>query len=211
METLLNTQSFAPTSTSKRCVDKDLAESAVEVLLEYIGEDPHRDGLKGTPRRVLKALEEMTAGYKEDPEEILATTFDVDIANTQMVVLDTIQFTSLCEHHLLPFSGTASVGYIPNPIIEKPIVGLSKLARLVTCFAHRLQVQERMTEQIADALESSLDPLGCGVVVRAVHSCMSCRGVKQPESVMITSQMRGSFLNDINTRQEFLSCLRDHK
>ena len=200
--------SFAPTSELiDEVITEDLAERCVALLLRYIGEDPDRDGLKKTPRRVLKALKEMTAGYTEDPQSILATTFEVDVPSGQMIVLDSIQFTSLCEHHLLPFSGTAAVAYIPGTDVDRPVVGVSKLARLVECFARRLQVQERMTEQIADALYQGVKAAGTAVVVRAIHSCMSCRGVQQPQSLMVTSAMRGVLLTDRSARQEFLSYL----
>ncbi len=202
------TTSFAPTAQLvEDGITEDLAERCVALLLRYIGEDPDRDGLQKTPRRVLKALKEMTGGYKEDPETILATTFEVDIPSGQMIVLDSIQFTSLCEHHLLPFSGTAAVAYVPGTAQKRPVVGVSKLARLVECFARRLQVQERMTEQIADALYHGVKAAGAAVVVRAIHSCMSCRGVQQTQSVMVTSAMRGVLLTDRNARLEFLSYL----
>lgn len=204
----VSTESEDSSVQDASAVSASEAERCVQTLLRYIGEDPQRDGLLDTPQRVLKALREMTSGYDEDPSEILAKTFEVEISSDQMVLLDRIEFTSLCEHHLLPFSGTASVAYIPDRTVERPVVGLSKLARLVGCFARRLQVQERMTEQIADALEASLKPEGVGVVVRAVHSCMSCRGVEQRTSAMVTSSMRGRFATDRETRQELLSFLK---
>lgn len=206
--TALSTFNPVSQETKVNGVDRLVAERCVETLLRYIGEDPTRDGLKDTPKRVVRALEEMTGGYHDDSDTILDTTFDLDVSLNQIVVLDQIQFTSLCEHHMLPFTGYASVGYIPNPIIEKPVVGLSKLARLVACYAQRLQVQERLTEQIADALVNNLNPLGVGVVVRAKHACMSCRGVRLEGSAMVTSAMRGQLRDCPDTRKEFLSYLK---
>jgi|ERR1051325_3813337 GTP cyclohydrolase I len=172
-------------------------ERAVETLLRVIGEDPHRDGLRDTPRRVVKAMLEMTAGYGESPAEILGTTFDE--RSDELIVLRGIDFYSTCEHHLLPFHGVAHVGYLPGRV-----VGISKLARLVHCFARRLQIQERMTQQIAEAVETHLEARGVGVVVAAHHLCMGCRGVKLPTSQLITSSMLGSLRSDANTRSEFL-------
>ncbi|TXH10768.1 MAG: GTP cyclohydrolase I FolE, partial [Hyphomicrobiaceae bacterium] len=150
--------------------DRGLEEAAVRVLLSHMGEDPDRDGLKDTPGRVVRAWTELTAGYREDPAQILSRTFDEQ--SNEMVVLSNIQFYSTCEHHLLPFMGEASVAYLP----EQRVVGISKLARLVNCFARRLQVQERMTRQIADAMNEHLQARGVGVIVKAHHLCMGCRG-----------------------------------
>lgn len=174
------------------------AEDVVVRLLEYIGENPLRDGLKETPGRVLRAWKELTAGYREDPKKILAKRFPVTY--DEMVVVRGIRFTSICEHHLLPFTGTATVGYIP----KDTVCGLSKLARLVLCFARRLQIQEGMTRQIADAIQNELDPHGVGVVVRARHSCMGCRGVLQPDAEMVTSAMLGRMRESAAARAEFL-------
>lgn len=174
----------------------------VQKLLISIGEDPQREGLIKTPERVVKALFEMTKGYDQDPKQILSTQFEPERYD-EMVILRDIEFKSLCEHHMLPFSGVATVGYIPS----KKIVGLSKLARLVDCFANRLQVQERMTHQIAHALEEHLQPLGTGVLVKAHHSCMSCRGVKKSGAKMITSSLTGVMRTDPACRHEFLSCI----
>src|SRR5436189_4819220 len=144
-------------------------EEAVVALLRYVGEDPGREGLRDTPARVLKAWREMTSGYDDDPAEILARTFDE--TSDEMVVLRGISFHSTCEHHMLPFYGQASVGYLPGKV-----VGISKLARLVDCFARRLQIQERLTRQIAESIEQHLEARGVGVIVRAHHLCMGCRG-----------------------------------
>lgn len=173
------------------------AEEAVTALLRFIGEDPERDGLRDTPARVVKAWREMTAGYGEDPGEILSRTFAE--TSDEMVILRGISFYSTCEHHLLPFYGEAVVGYLPGKV-----VGISKLARLVECFAKRLQVQERMTRQIAEAVEKHLEARGVGVVLRAHHLCMGCRGVRQEETEMVTSSMLGTLRTDAASRAEFL-------
>jgi GTP cyclohydrolase IA len=172
-------------------------EEAVVTLLRWIGENPDRDGLRDTPARVAKAWREMTAGYDMDPAEILARTFDE--SSDEMIVLRGISFHSTCEHHLLPFMGTATVGYLPGKV-----VGISKLARLVECFARRLQIQERMTRQIAEAIETHLGARGVGVIVRAHHFCMGCRGVRQQETEMVTSAMLGTLRSDAKSRSEFL-------
>ena len=173
------------------------AEEAVATLLRFIGEDTGRDGLIDTPGRVVRAWREMTAGYGEDPAEILARTFEE--SSDEMIVLRGISFYSVCEHHLLPFYGTAAVGYLPGRV-----VGISKLARLVNCFARRLQIQERMTRQIAEAVETHLGARGVGVILRAHHLCMGCRGVRQEETEMVTSCMLGTLRSDATSRSEFL-------
>jgi len=172
-------------------------ERAVETLLRVIGEDPERDGLRDTPSRVVKAMLEMTAGYRESPAEILSTTFDE--AADELIILRGIDFHSMCEHHLLPFQGVAHVGYLPGKV-----VGISKLARLVHCFARRLQIQERMTRQIANAVEEHLEARGVGVVISAHHNCMGCRGVKLPATQLVTSSMLGTLRSSAETRSEFL-------
>lgn len=172
---------------------------AVTRLLEYVDEDPTREGLVDTPKRVLKAFREMTDGYKKDPKEILATVFDEKY--DQMVCLTNIEFVSMCEHHLQPFRGTAAVGYIPNG----RVVGLSKLARLVDAYAHRLQVQERMTEQIAQALQDHLNPLGVAVFIEAHHSCMGNRGARKHQGRMITQKLLGAIKDDPAARAEFMN------
>lgn len=177
-------------------------EDGVVRLLEYIGEDPKRDGLRDTPKRVARAMREMTRGYEQDPALILARTFDV--RHDEMVLLRGIRFSSLCEHHLLPFSGEATVAYVP----QEQVVGISKLARLVECFARRLQVQERLTQQIAEAIQRELEPIGVGVLLTAHHSCMGCRGVNQPDADMVTSCLLGSFREDARARAEFLGLAR---
>jgi GTP cyclohydrolase I len=171
-------------------------------LLEYVGEDPTREGLLDTPKRVLKAFREMTEGYAQDPETILSTVFDEDY--DQMVCLHNIEFVSMCEHHLQPFRGTAAIGYIPNG----KVVGLSKLARLVDVYARRLQVQERMTEQIAAAIEQYLKPLGAAVYIEAHHSCMGNRGVRKHEGKMVTQKLSGAIKEDPAARAEFIELAR---
>lgn len=176
-------------------------EDAVVRLLEFIGENPKREGLVETPGRVTRAYKEMTSGYQEDPKQILSKVFDEQY--DEVVILKGCPFTSLCEHHLLSFTGTVDVGYLPGKV-----VGLSKLARLVECFSKRLQVQERMTKQIADALSEHLQARGVAVVVKANHSCMACRGVKKPGTLMITSSMLGAFRDKPEARAEFLNLCR---
>lgn len=176
-------------------------EDAVRRLLQWVGEDPDRDGLLDTPKRVAKAWREMTCGYGDDPAKVLGATFDV--ACDQLIAVTGIEFVSLCEHHVLPFTGVASVGYLPG----ERVVGLSKLARIVDTFSRRLQVQERMTQQIAATIEEHLRPLGVAVVVRGQHSCMSCRGVRK-HSEMVTSAMNGVFRHNEAIRGEFLALER---
>jgi GTP cyclohydrolase I len=181
--------------------DRD-AESAVATILRFIGEEPSRDGLLDTPGRVVRAWREMTAGYSEDPAEILARTFDE--SSDELIILRGITFYSVCEHHLLPFYGTAAVGYLPGRV-----VGISKLARLVNCFARRLQIQERMTRQIADSIAEHLGARGVGVIIRAHHLCMGCRGVRQEETQMVTSAMLGTLRSDASSRAEFLRLIAE--
>jgi GTP cyclohydrolase I len=173
------------------------AERAVTALLRLVGEDPERDGLLETPKRVVKAFLEMTAGYDESPAEILSKTFAEH--SDELIVLRGIDFHSMCEHHLLPFQGVAHVGYLPGKV-----VGISKLARLVHCFARRLQIQERMTQQIAHAVETHLEARGVGVIVSAHHLCMGCRGVRLPATQLVTSAMLGTLRQSAETRSEFL-------
>lgn len=178
------------------------AEFGIRKLLQAIGEDPDREGLEDTPARVVRAMYEMTSGLREPGADVLlATTFDVQ--SDEMVVVADIDFVSLCEHHLLPFTGTAVVGYLP---VER-VVGLSKLARLVELYARRPQVQERMTRQITEALDAHLKTIGSACVLRATHSCMSCRGVRKPAQ-MVTSSMTGAFRDNPETRAEFLALAR---
>ena len=179
-------------------VDKEQVARAVSELLAAIGEDASRDGLVETPRRVAAMYEELFAGLSDDPARHLTVTFAAE--HDEMVMVRDIPFASLCEHHLVPFIGRAHVAYIPAD--DGRITGLSKLARLVEGFARRLQVQERMTTQIADAIESVLSPRGVLVVVEAEHLCMSMRGVKKPGTLTVTSAVRGLFRRDVATRAE---------
>lgn len=174
-------------------------EDAVVRLLEWIGEDPSREGLRDTPRRVVKAFREMTEGLGRKPADVLGTVFNE--SSDQMVVVTGVRFSSLCEHHLLPFTGTATVGYVP----DGRVIGLSKIPRLVEVFARRPQVQERMTNQIATGLMEHLAPKGVGVIVKAHHSCMGCRGVKQPDAEMVTSCLLGCVKDSAAARSELLS------
>lgn len=193
----LNDQGFAP-------IDKPRAEAAVREFLLAIGEDPDREGLRGTPERVARAAEELFGGMQEDPAAHLRRQFQED-QNQEMVVVRDIPFSSMCEHHILPFEGTASVCYIPR---RGRITGLSKIARCVVGYGHRLQVQERLTAQVADALMRELDPLGVMVVMRAEHTCMTMRGVRAAGSSTVTSAVRGVFKAGSKTREEALRLLR---
>jgi GTP cyclohydrolase IA len=182
--------------------EASLAELTREMLLR-LGEDPQREGLLRTPERMATALEFLTKGYQEDPQEILQGalfTEDYD----EMVIVKDVEMFSLCEHHLLPFFGKVHVAYIPNG----KVIGLSKIPRLIDVFARRLQVQERLTTQIAECIQQAIQPEGVGVVVEARHLCMMMRGVEKQHSATVTSAMLGAFRNDENTRQEFLSLIR---
>lgn len=181
--------------------DIERIERAVREILTAVGENPDRDGLLKTPNRVARMYAELFAGLHEDPERHLETTFVED--HREMVALRDIPFNSMCEHHLLPFEGKAHVAYIP----DGRIVGLSKLARVVDGYALRPQVQERLTSQIADVLASKVQVRGCAVVLEAVHTCMTCRGVKKPGSVMVTSALRGLMQSSDKTRAEALALL----
>ena len=178
-------------------------ESAVSTILENIGENPDRDGLQRTPNRVARMYNELTSGYTTDPVKMLnGALFDVDY--DEMVIVKDIDFFSLCEHHMLPFNGRVHVAYIPNG----KVVGLSKIPRMVEMFARRLQVQERMTTQIADFIEEVLQPQGVAVVAEGVHMCMVMRGVKKANASMTTSAMRGLFKTDPKVRDEFRDLIR---
>ena len=184
--------------------DRERAEAAVRELLFAIGEDPSRDGLRDTPARVARAYEEITQGLHQDPANVLATTFDLE--HDELVLVKNIELWSICEHHLVPFTGVAHVGYIPSP--DGKITGLSKLARLVDVFAKRPQVQERLTTQIADALHTSLRAQGTIVVVEAEHLCMTMRGVRKAGAKTITSAVRGTMRSNATTRAEAMMLIR---
>ena len=174
-------------------------EALVAEQLRQLGEDPDRDGLRKTPQRVASSMKWLTRGYLMDPDKLIRDAM-FEEAHQEMVLVRDIDLYSMCEHHMLPFFGKAHVAYIPNG----RIVGLSKLARLVEVFARRLQVQERLTDQVADALQRTLEPLGVGVVIEAYHLCMMMRGVEKQHSKTITSSVRGNFRSDPKTRDEFL-------
>ncbi|MCP3715359.1 MULTISPECIES: GTP cyclohydrolase I FolE [unclassified Paraburkholderia] len=180
---------------------RDQAEEAVRTLIRWAGDDPEREGLIQTPARVARAYREFFSGYESDPMQILATTFSEVDGYDEMVVLKDIRFESYCEHHMVPIIGRAHVAYLP----EHRVVGISKLARLVDIYAKRLQIQEKMTVQIADALNTVLQPKGVAVILEAAHQCMSTRGVHKPGASLVTSRMLGAFRDDPSTRREFLS------
>jgi GTP cyclohydrolase I len=180
---------------------REEAEAAVRVLIRWAGDDPAREGLIDTPSRVIRSYEEFFAGYAQNPHDILARTFSEVHGYDEMIVLKDIRFESYCEHHMVPIIGRAHVAYLPR----ERVVGISKLARLVDAFAKRLQIQEKMTAQIADTLEEVLQPLGVGVILEATHQCMSTRGVHKAGASMVTSRMLGTFRDDPSTRREFLS------
>lgn len=175
------------------------AEAAVRTLLTYIGENPDREGLVDTPKRVVKSYDEFFGGYDQDPEDILARTFEETNGYDEMIVLDGVEFTSHCEHHMVPIQGTAYIGYLPRT----RVVGVSKLARVLEIYAKRLQIQERLTAQVADAINDVLDPRGVAVVLRSQHQCMATRGVRQAGAMMTTSRMLGEFRESRDVRQDF--------
>jgi len=182
-------------------------EHAIREILFAIGENPDRDGLRDTPARVARAMNEQFSGLRLTPQDVLTTIFDAD--HEEMVLVRDIELYSTCEHHLVPFIGRAHVGYIPNE--KGQITGLSKLARLVDVFARRPQVQERMTSQIAEAMMQTLEPRGVIVIIEAEHLCMTMRGVRKPGAKTVTSAVRGSFLNSESTRLEAMSLLTDRR
>jgi len=182
---------------------REEAEQAVRTLLSWIGDDPDREGLQGTPARVVRAFEDWFSGYNDEPLEFLRRTFQEVDGYDEMIVLRDISFESHCEHHMAPIIGKVHVGYLP----DRKVVGISKLARVVETFARRLQVQETMTAQIANCIQDVLKPKGCGVVVEGVHQCMTTRGIHKPGVSMITSQLLGHFRSDPRTRAEFLNII----
>jgi GTP cyclohydrolase I len=179
------------------------AEEAVRTLILWAGDDPKREGLRDTPARVARAYEEFFAGYQQDPRDILARTFTEVEGYDEMIVMNDIRFESHCEHHMVPIIGKVHIGYLP----DKRVIGISKLARLVEVYARRLQVQEKMTVQIADTLQEILKPKGVAVVIEAAHQCMTTRGVHKPGVGLVTSRMVGAFRDDPSTRREFLAVL----
>ena len=200
--TVVDPITFAGKAADRPPFDHDRAEAAIRELLIAVGEDPTREGLVDTPARVARAYAEIFAGLRQEPEEVLTTTFD--LGHDEMVLVKNIEVYSTCEHHLVPFHGVAHVGYIPST--EGRITGLSKLARLVDVFAKRPQVQERLTTQVADALTRLLQPRGVIVVVECEHLCMSMRGIRKPGAKTVTSAVRGQ-LRDAATRAEAMSLI----
>lgn len=183
---------------------REEAEAAVRTLLRWAGDDPAREGLLDTPKRVASAYEEFFAGYALDPEDLLRRTFEEVEGYDEMVLLRDIRLESHCEHHMVPILGVAHVAYLP----DNRVVGISKLARVVEAYARRLQIQETMTAQIANAIDSVLQPKGVAVVIEAAHQCMTTRGIHKPGVTMVTSRMLGAFRDSSDTRREFLSMIR---
>ena len=194
-------------TTKPRKPSRKKAEEAIHTLLLWAGEDPRREGLLDTPRRVARAYEDWFSGYKQDPVQYLKRTFEEVEGYDEMIVLRDISFESHCEHHMAPIIGRAHVGYLPN----NKIVGISKLARVVEAFARRFQVQEKMTAQIANCIGDVLRPQGVGVVIEATHQCMTTRGIHKDGVSMVTSQMVGTFRKDARTRAEFLRMISSER
>ena len=199
-------------NASKIIIDEDVkseisegeAEKAVKILIEYIGEDPNREGLLETPKRVIKSFKEFYAGYGQNPEELLSKTFEDIEGYNDIVLLKNINFESHCEHHMVPIIGRASIGYYPN----KRVVGISKLARVLDAFAKRLQTQETMTAQIVDCIDKALKPKGTAIFIDAEHHCMSTRGVSKNDVTMTTNQFSGCFLENVNLQDRFLNMIK---
>ncbi len=182
---------------------KQEAIDAIKTLIKFSGDNPEREGLKGTPDRVVRAYGEFFSGYNDDPREILSTTFEEIEGYDEIIVLRDISFASHCEHHMVPFTGKVHIGYIPN----KKVVGISKLARIVDVFARRLQIQEKLTSQIGNTINDVLQPKGVAVVIESSHQCMTTRGVNKPNATMQTSHLLGLFRSDSKTRSEFFSLI----
>ena len=197
-QVLAVTEAGTVASTSSR-PSREQAERAVRTLIEFVGEDPDREGLQDTPKRVVKSYEELFSGYLYDPADILARTFEEVEEYDEIVLLRDVRFESFCEHHMLPIIGTAHVAYFPND----RVVGISKLARVIDAYAKRMQIQERLTAQIAQAIETVLQPRGVAVFIESEHHCMSTRGVHKPGVSMITTRMLGCFKDDADRRREF--------
>ncbi len=196
----------APRTARAALTDRPAREealAAVKVLLRWAGDDPEREGLRGTPDRVVRAYEQFFGGYDIDPKQLLERTFEEVEGYDEIVLLRDIRFESYCEHHVMPIIGKAHVAYLP----KKRVVGISKLARVVDAYARRLQIQEKMTAQIANTIEEVLRPQGVAVVIEASHQCMTARGVHKPGSTMITSRMLGRFRSDPRSRREVLSLI----
>ena len=202
-ENVSNILALERKEAAARKPDRAEAEEAVRTLLRWAGDDPDREGLLGTPERVVRAYEQFFGGYLVDPVDMLQRTFEETDGYDEMVLLRDIRFESHCEHHMAPIIGVAHVGYFPR----NRVVGISKLARVVEVYAKRLQIQEKMTAQIANTIDAVLQPHGVAVVIEATHQCMTTRGVHKPGTSMVTSRMLGAFRNDPKTRQEFLGII----
>jgi GTP cyclohydrolase I len=200
MNSSINASKLIIDDDENRSVTQEEAEQAIKTLIEYIGEDPNREGLKETPRRVIKSFNEFFAGYHEDPKKLLEKTFEDIEGYNDIVILKNINFESHCEHHMVPIIGRATIGYYP----DKRVVGISKLARVLDVFAKRLQTQETMTSQILNCIDSALSPKGTAVFIVEEHHCMSTRGVLKNDVTMTTNQFSGCFLEDINLQDRFL-------
>ncbi|WP_282611366.1 GTP cyclohydrolase I FolE [Pelagibius sp. Alg239-R121] len=201
------TKSVLTNSVGRRRPSQAEAEAAVRTLIEWAGDDPDREGLVGTPGRVVRAYEEFFAGYHQDPVALLEVTFEEIAAYDEMIVLRDIRLESHCEHHIVPILGKVHIGYLP----AGRVVGISKLTRLVEVFAKRMQIQEALTSQIADTLQEVLKPHGVGVVIEAAHQCMTTRGIRKPGVSMVTSRLRGAFRSDPTTRREFLAMVESSR
>ena len=188
-------------------VSENQALESVKTLIRWAGDNPEREGLKETPKRVIKSYKDFFSGYNSDPREILSKKFKEVDGYDEIIILKNIRLESHCAHHMVPFIGTAHVGYLP----KNKVVGLSKLARLVEAFAKRLQIQEKLTAQIANAIDEVLQPRGVGVIIEASHLCVGTRGIHKPDAKMVTSRMLGSFRNDQATRKEFLELVGINK
>ncbi len=196
-------ESIAETRPARGGLGRAEAEAAVRSLIRWAGDDPEREGVRGTPERVVRAFEEYFSGYRYDPVEVLESTFDEHEGYDEIVVLRDIRVESHCEHHIAPIIGKAHVAYLPR----SRVVGISKLARVVDIFARRLQIQEKLTSQIADTINAVLQPRGVAVVVEAEHHCMTTRGIHRPGTLMVTSRMLGAFRSNPTTRREFLAMI----
>ena len=203
MNSITKAQPVSPTLSCEGVPSQEEAEAAVRVLLRLAGDDPAREGLRDTPKRVVKAYKELFGGYDVDPVSLLERTFEEVQGYDEMVLLRDIRMESYCEHHMVPIIGRCHVGYLPRT----RVVGISKLARLVDAYSKRLQIQERLTAQIADTIDQVLQPRGVAVVIEAGHQCMSTRGVHKPGVSMVTSRMLGAFRTDPTTRREFLDLI----
>ena len=203
MNKMLNKGEMGSPVTGVARPTRQEAEEAVRTLIRWAGDNPEREGLLGTPDRVVRSYEEFFAGYQDDPAEILQRTFEEVEGYDEVVMLRDIRVESYCEHHMVPIIGKVHIGYLP----DKRVVGISKLARVVDAYAHRLQIQEKLTAQIANTLQDVLQPRGVAVVIEAAHQCMTTRGVHKSDVAMVTSRMLGAFRDNGETRREFLTMI----